>query len=298
VAGSYNITAVASGGANPTATFVNLTNTAGAPAVLIAMAGSNQATVVNTDFSTSLWATVLDQYGNPVLGILVTFTAPGSGASANFVGGNTATTNANGLVIKGITANTVSGSYSITAQASGGSNPTTTFAGLTNTPAAADHFRVDAPATALSGVAFDLTVTALDPYGNVDTNYQGTVTFSSSDQDPGVVLPADYTFIPDDAGRAYFPGGATLITPGDQTLTATDTADGTIFGNATVTVTGTGPGRHPWQDRNPAALSPTALGRLFGSDDKSLWEARAWTVMEAVALAHRGRAGQDTALSL
>jgi hypothetical protein len=34
-----------------------------------------------------------------------------------------------------------------------------------------------------------------------------------------------------------FPGGATLITEGDQTITATDTVDGTNTGTATVTVT-------------------------------------------------------------
>jgi hypothetical protein len=77
--------------------------------------------------------------------------------------------------------------------------------------------------------------------GNIDTNYTGTVTFSTSDQDPGVVLPADYTFTADDAGVHTFTdtglGETTLITPGDQTLTVTDTADDSIVGNATITVT-------------------------------------------------------------
>jgi hypothetical protein len=63
------------------------------------------------------------------------------------------------------------------------------------------------------------------------------MTFSSSDSDPAVVLPPDYTFTVADAGMVVFPGGATLITAGDQTITATDTVDGTITGTATVTVT-------------------------------------------------------------
>jgi hypothetical protein len=85
-------------------------------------------------------------------------------------------------------------------------------------------------------------VIAVDPYGNTDTHYQGTVTFGTSDGDPGVVLPPDYTFQPADGGMVTFPGGATLITPGDQTLTATDTTSG-ITGAATVTVTaGPAPG--------------------------------------------------------
>jgi hypothetical protein len=108
--------------------------------------------------------------------------------------------------------------------------------GIEVTPAAAVQFQVSAPAAASSGMPFDVTVTALDPYGNVDTNYTGTVTFATSDPDPGVVLPPNYTFRPADAGTVTFVGGVTLITPGDQTLTVTDTASG-ITGSATVTVT-------------------------------------------------------------
>ena len=60
------------------------------------------------------------------------------------------------------------------------------------TPAPANHFALAAPAQVTPGVPFDLTVTALDPYGNTDTNYQGSMHFSTSDTDPGVVLLADY----------------------------------------------------------------------------------------------------------
>jgi hypothetical protein len=72
------------------------------------------------------------------------------------------------------------------------------------------------------------------------------VTFSTTDSDPGVVLPADYTFTAGDAGVHTFTdtglGEITLVTPGDQTITVTDTADGTITGSATVTVGSTAPG--------------------------------------------------------
>jgi autotransporter-associated beta strand protein len=116
------------------------------------------------------------------------------------------------------------------------------------TPAPAASFAIDAPASAASGSPVDITVTAQDPYGNTDTNYQGTVTFSSSDTDPNVVLPADYTFQAADMGSATFAGGVTLITTGDQTVTATDTVSG-ITGSATITVTtapaGSGPGNQP-----------------------------------------------------
>jgi hypothetical protein len=104
-----------------------------------------------------------------------------------------------------------------------------------------NRFQITAASTAVSGTPFDLTVTALDLYGNLDTTYQGTVTFSTTDPDSGVVLPADYTFttgVGGDNGVHTFSGGLTLVTVGAQTLTATDTVSG-IAGSATITV---GPG--------------------------------------------------------
>ena len=105
--------------------------------------------------------------------------------------------------------------------------------------APADHLLITAPQSAVSGTPFDVTVTALDPYGNVDANYSGTVTWASSDTDPGVMLPADYQFQAADNGMHAFPGAVALVTLGDQSLTATDTVSG-ITALATVIV-GSGP---------------------------------------------------------
>jgi DNA-binding beta-propeller fold protein YncE len=105
----------------------------------------------------------------------------------------------------------------------------------------ANHFLLTASRTAIAGTLFDITLTAVDLYGNVDANYQGTVTFSTSDPDSGVVLPADYTFATGDGGDNgvhTFPTGAMLVTLGDQTFTGTDTVSG-ITGSITITV---GPG--------------------------------------------------------
>jgi predicted outer membrane repeat protein len=107
--------------------------------------------------------------------------------------------------------------------------------------ASATAFVLTAPDTVTSGVSFDVTVTAVDTFGQVAVGYIGTVTFSTSDTDPGVVLPADYTFTAADGGVHTFTdtglGEITLVTPGDQTLTVADTTDDTINGNATITVT-------------------------------------------------------------
>jgi hypothetical protein len=128
--------------------------------------------------------------------------------------------------------------------------------------ASVSAFLISAPDTVQSGVPFDVTVTAADSFGQVAVGYTGTVTFSTSDTDSGVVLPADYTFTADDAGVHTFTdtglGEITLVTPGDQTLTITDTTDDTINGNATITVmNGTVPSTHDkfWTDLAPSLVS-------------------------------------------
>jgi hypothetical protein len=102
-------------------------------------------------------------------------------------------------------------------------------------PGTAVFYAIAAPVSVSAGTPFDITVTALDPYGNAAVNYQSTVTFSTSDPDAGIVLPADYSFTADDSGVHTFSGGVTLSTPGDQTITVTDTASG-MTRTATVTV--------------------------------------------------------------
>jgi hypothetical protein len=120
---------------------------------------------------------------------------------------------------------------------------TDTVSGLTGsdyvyvTPASAVAFNVIAPSSVPSGSPFDVTVVAVDPYGNTDTNYGGTVQFSTSDPSGGVMLPPNYSFQPSNAGMVTFFGGVTLITVGNQTVTVTDIVSG-INGTANVTVTG------------------------------------------------------------
>jgi DNA-binding beta-propeller fold protein YncE len=105
----------------------------------------------------------------------------------------------------------------------------------------ANHFLITASRTAIAAIPFDITLTAVDLYGNVDITYQGTLTFSTTDPDSGVVLPADYTFLTGDGGDNgvhTFSAGVMLVTLGDQTLTGSDTVSG-ITGSITITV---GPG--------------------------------------------------------
>jgi hypothetical protein len=103
---------------------------------------------------------------------------------------------------------------------SGGTNvPDSTF----NQPqTGAAGFALSASSATTAGSAALVTVTALDASGNILTGYLGTVYFSSSDQHAG--LPAGYTFTAADQGSHTFV--VVLQTAGNQTVTATDYADG------------------------------------------------------------------------
>jgi hypothetical protein len=91
--------------------------------------------------------------------------------------------------------------------------------------ASASTFLLIAPDAIQAGVPFNLSVTALDPFGQVAYGYTGTVTFASDNN--AAVLPAAYQFQTTDQGSAVFT--VTLNTPGPVHLTVTDTADNTVF---------------------------------------------------------------------
>ncbi len=89
----------------------------------------------------------------------------------------------------------------------------------------ATHFSVSAPATTRVGAAFSFTVTALDALNNVVATYGGTVHFTSTDG--AAVLPSNATLT---NGVGTF--SATFNTPGDQTISATDTITASITGTS------------------------------------------------------------------
>ncbi|MTJ07615.1 CHAT domain-containing protein [Anabaena sp. UHCC 0204] len=83
---------------------------------LTPIAGSGQSTTVNTTFGTNLQAEVTeDGFNKAIPNVSVTFNAPGSGASASFTGSNTLITDNSGIVSIPVTANSIAGSYSISA---------------------------------------------------------------------------------------------------------------------------------------------------------------------------------------
>lgn len=179
--------------------------------------------------------TALDNNGNIAPGYTgtVTFTSPDAHpgvlpADYTFTAGDQGKHTFSGVILF------TAGSQSLSAQDTADSSITSS-ATIAVAAAPADHLLITALQSAVSGTSFDVMVTALDAYGNVATDYSGTVTWASSDTDPGIMLPADYPFQAADSGMHAFPVGVTLITIGDQSLTATDTVSG-ITGLATVTV--------------------------------------------------------------
>jgi hypothetical protein len=106
---------------------------------------------------------------------------------------------------------------------------------LANAPGAvaynpATAFRIDAPSVVAPGQPFQLTVTAVDPWGNTASTYQGTVHFRSTDL--GAQLPDDYTIGTADSGAHTF--CAALQTVGLQTIVIQDT--NAAFLGATVNI--------------------------------------------------------------
>jgi hypothetical protein len=116
--------------------------------------------------------------------------------------------------------------------------------GIAVTAAGATHFSLTAALSSYPGVAsgptsfavtgtgLPFTVTAMDQFNNIASNYGGTVSFASSDTAVGVVLPANS---PLTAGVGIF--SATLQTAGNQVINASDISNPNIAGATSAIVT-------------------------------------------------------------
>ncbi len=166
----------------------------------------------------------------------VHFTTSDTGAGIVLPANYTFTTADNGshTFTNGVTLVTA-GSQTVTATDTSNS-AITGQATVTVGAAAASTLTLSAPSSSSQNGPFTVTVTATDPYGNLATGYVGTVSFTTSDTGPGVVLPGNYTFGLADKGSHTFTNGVTLVTLGNQTVTVTDTVEPTLTSTATVNV--------------------------------------------------------------
>ncbi len=182
---------------------------------------------VTAGVASTFTVTAKDSYSNVATGYTGTI-AFSSGDSRATLPGNYTFTVADAGVHTFSAMLKTAGTQSITAKDTVTGTITGTDAGITVNPAAASKFLISAPASVRSGVAFSLTITVKDAYGNVVTGYTGTIHFSSSDS--RATLPANYTFTAADKGVHTFTG-LVLRKKGNQKITLTDTLNSSLTGS-------------------------------------------------------------------
>ena len=232
---SINFTYTFSGGSGA------VNGAVGPPAAFSSPSGGGQSATISTAFSTALSVTVEDASNNPVSGVSVTFTAPGSGASGTFGGGasETITTDGSGVATSStFTANSTAGGYNVTASSAGISDQTF---GLTNTAGAAATLAVSSGAgqsTAISS-AFGTALVALvtDAGGNPVSGV--TVNFAA----PG-------------SGASAGLSASSDVTDGSGLASVTATANATA-GAYNVTASATGLSDVSFGLTNTDAVAPT-----------------------------------------
>ena len=137
-AGNFTIVATTPG-LNNTTNFI-MTVAQGSATYLVPGSGSPQSTAVGQAFSIPLAVTVTDANNNPVVGIGITFTAPGSGPGGTFAGSGTSTvsyTDYKGIAVAPtFIANAIPGGYVVTAGVPGLS-ATAAFSLVNQAPSAA-----------------------------------------------------------------------------------------------------------------------------------------------------------------
>lgn len=165
----------------------------------------------------SFTVTAVDAFGNTATGYagMVHFSSndgqavlPPNSALANGVGGFWVT-------LKTVANTTITAADSVITTITGSSTPISVFSN------AVTHFSVVAPGNATTRASITINVTALDGAENIAAAYSGKVHLTSSDAN--AKLPADG---PLSNGVGNF--SVTLETPGNQTITATDTVTASL----------------------------------------------------------------------
>jgi hypothetical protein len=196
-----------------------------ATASQLAFGQQPSTTTAGQAMSPAVTVAVTDPYDNvvPTNNSTVTLTLS-SGTFANGSATVSATTSGGVATFSALKID-AAGSYAL--KATDGSLTSAFYGFFTINPATASTMSVTGfPSTTTAGVAYNITVTLKDAYGNIATGYTGTVHFTSSDAQAG--LPANYTFTAADAGVHTF--SVTLKTAGTQSLTVTDTAKTSLSG--------------------------------------------------------------------
>jgi adhesin/invasin len=251
-AGGFTVQASVAGVS--TAAKFTLTNTAAAPASVSISSGNQQSAVAGKTLAKPLAALVLDSFGNPVSGVTVTFTAPGTAASGAFAKKSTVTavTNSSGVATApAFTANATTGSYTVAASVAGVHTPASFNLSNVSVAPAKSKANAGASQAAAVGQAFGtpLQLLVTDSHGNPIGGVWVTFT------------------VPATAASGTFGGSTTVSvqTNASGIATAPTLTANTVAGNfaATATVSGlTGSVLFPLtnQPGAPAAVSIAAGG--------------------------------------
>jgi hypothetical protein len=246
-AGSYAVTAIASGLAP--ASFA-LTNVPAAPAAVAIVSGSDQAATVGTPFADPLVVSVSDAFGNPVSGVEVQFAAPGSGASAALSA--TSVVTVGGTASVNATANGTAGSYVVTATVSG--LAPVPFA-LANVPAAPSTIAI---------------VSGSEQSAIVGTPFADPLVVSVSDAFGNPVSGVEVEFAAPPSGASATLSATSAVTDGSGTASIHATANGTA-GSYVVTATVSGLAPVPFALTNVATEPPDRIfASGFETGEKSL----------------------------
>ena len=195
-----------------------------APAQMVLSADPPEV-VVAEGVTSTLRASLQDAGGAPVVdGIPVTFTIESGGDLGSLPASPYVAHTAGGQAVAVFTGSTENGQVVFSA-ATGG---LTEYVSVTLRPGPLASLQIEGHSTGVfagRSLQWGPRVTALDSYGNIKTDYTGSVYFSTSDPQAtlSITVDAPYTFVPEDQGTHRFDGDGFIFgTAGYQVITVTD----------------------------------------------------------------------------
>ena len=224
-------------------------------------AGGPRETFSDTE-SVVVWANVTDPFGSYDISgadCTVTYASNGSVAVPRFPMTVVGVDPSTGSAWKSFMCSVgplLNGTYAILINGSdAGGSPTWT--NLTISVVSVDHFSVEAPASIVAGMAFTMTVTALDPFDAVISNWRGTVAIDAFEDD--MVTSAEGSL---STTAVDFDG-----TEGGTIMISAQTYD---FGEDLILVRASSNSHYGWSDLIVAFSGPVALVVLDPGDDFEL----------------------------
>jgi uncharacterized protein (TIGR03437 family) len=218
--GAYRVAASAPRISAGTTAFFSLTNTPGSVASVAPDLGTSvQSTRVTAPFPNPLRVTATDSYGNPVPGVTLTFSVPGSGQSAQ-LSNTTVLTDSSGAASVTAVANSIAGSYAVAVSATDGVSATFNLTNVVGPAATVESVSTNLQNVTVGSPFAPLIVVVRDANGNLLSGQ--TLTIS---------LPA--------AGASATAASVTITTEANGQGSFNLTAN-TKAGNYEVAVTGAG----------------------------------------------------------